>query len=96
MKKIISLCLVCILSIFILVGCGAKSKGKRIIVWAKCNEKEKEVLQELCDNWEDRNGQTIEVVSSELNQQEYAAVKEAKTDGPDIIWGMSSEKISII
>lgn len=92
MKKKISLYLVCILSICMLVGCGSKSKGNRIIVWAKCNEKEKKALQELCDNWEGRNGQTIEVVSSQLNPLEYSAVKEAKTDGPDIIWGMSSEK----
>ena len=92
MKKL-SCILIVVLSISLFVGCTGKAeKENQIVIWANYSEEEESKLQELCDKWGSENNKNVKLVASSVNEVEYNAVKEAKYDSPDIIWGISTEK----
>lgn len=92
MKKGISLILIFLITL--LTGCNNnESLEEEIVIWANCTDKELKAFTELCDKWGDDNNISINLINSTVNEIEFNAVKESKYDAPDIIWGISSEKL---
>ncbi len=91
-KKNWGACLMGVLAMALLSGCGSGSEDNKMVVWTNMDV-EADTLQELANEWGELNGYEVEVIQQSPSVQQFAQAVKSE-DGPDAVIGIPNDQLA--